>query len=187
MNRTEALTLLKEHVTTNQLLRHCYAVEASMRAYAEKLGEDVEYWGLIGLLHDIDFEKHPEVHPEMAPEYLKGSGFDDEFVDTILSHGLNSDIPRDTPIRQCLHAVDQMSSFIIAVALMRPTRFEGLKGKSVKKKMKDKRFAASVDRERLTEAYESFGVDLSDHVDVIVKGLKAQEERLQAEGDSLLG
>jgi len=185
MNRQEALMLLKQHVTTDQLLRHSLAVEGSMIAYAKENGEDGNHWGLIGLLHDIDFEKHPDEHPEKAPEYLEG--FDQGFIDTILSHGLNSDIPRDTLERKCLHAVDQMSSFIIAVALMRPTGFEGLKAKSVKKKMKDKAFAKAVDRMMLTEAYEALGVDLATHVDVIVSGLMAQEELLQKEGFSLLG
>ncbi len=186
MNRDEALVLLKEHVTTDQLMRHSLAVEASMISYAAKYDEDVERFALIGLLHDIDFEKHADVHPKMAPEYLKGHGFDEDFVETILSHGLNMGIPRDTVAKKCLHAVDQMSSFIIAVALMRPTGFEGLKAKSVKKKMKDKAFAKAVDRGMLIEAYEALGVELAEHVDVIVSGLMAQEARLQKEGYSLL-
>jgi len=186
MKRDEALRLLKTHVTTDQLMKHSMAVEASMIAYANKLGEDPERWGLIGLLHDIDFEKHPDIHPKMAPEFLEGSGLDEAFVETILSHGLDMGIPRDTPAKKVLHAVDQMSSFIIAVALMRPTGFEGLKVKSVKKKMKDKRFAAAVDREMLVEAYESLGVELADHVDTIVAGLMVQEEKLKATGLSLL-
>lgn len=187
MNRNEALDLLKTHVTTEALIRHSLAVEASMISYAKKYGEDEARWGLIGLLHDIDFEKHPDVHPKMAPKYLEGHGFDEAFVNTILSHGLNSGIARDTLAKQCLHAVDQMSSFIIAVALMRPTGFEGLKAKSVKKKMKDKAFAKAVDRTMLTEAYEALDLDLAQHVDTIVAGLMAQEAKLQEEGYSLLG
>ena len=187
MERKEALDLLKKHVTTDQLLRHSLAVEASMMRYAAKYEEDVKRWGLIGLLHDIDFEKHPDVHPKMAPDLLEGSGLDEAFVETILSHGLNTEIPRDTKAKQCLHAVDQMSSFIIAVALMRPTGFEGLKAKSVKKKMKDKAFAKAVDRTMLTEAYEALGVELAEHVDMIVEGLMSQEARLSEEGYSLLG
>ena len=187
MERKEALDLLKKHVTTDQLMRHSLAVEASMMRYAAKYEEDVHRWGLIGLLHDIDFEKYPDVHPKMAPELLDGSGFDEDFVDTILSHGINVGIARDTKAKQCLHAVDQMSSFIIAVALMRPTGFEGLKAKSIKKKMKDKAFAKAVDRTMLTEAYEALGVELAEHVDMIVEGLMAQEARLSEEGYSLLG
>ncbi len=186
MERKEALALLKKHVTSDRLLRHSFAVEAAMLAYARKFGEDEKRWGLLGLLHDIDFEKYPEDHPNHAPELLEGAGFDDEFIKTILSHGLNSDVPRDTKERQCLHAVDEMSSFIIAVALMRPTKLEGLKAKSVKKKMKDKAFAKAVNREELTSSVEALGVDFADHVDTIVDGLIKHEATLQEDGYSLL-
>lgn len=186
MNRKEALMLLREHVKTDRLLRHSFAVEAAMTAYARKFGEDENRWGLLGLLHDIDFEKYPDEHPNNAPKLLEGSGLDDEFVKSILSHGLESDVPRDTKERQCLHAVDEMASFIIAVALMRPTRFEGLKAKSVKKKMKDKAFAKAVNREELVTSAEALGVEFAEHVDTVVSGLIEQETRLQSEGYSLL-
>lgn len=187
MDRKEALNLLKEHVKTEQLLRHSFAVEAAMISYSKKFGEDENRWGLLGLLHDIDFEKYPDEHPNHAPELLKGAGFDDEFIKSILSHGLNSEIPRDSKERQCLHAVDEMASFIIAVALMRPTKFEGLKAKSVKKKMKDKRFAKAVNREELVASAEALGIGFSEHVDTIVSGLINHEAKLQKEGYSLLG
>jgi putative nucleotidyltransferase with HDIG domain len=187
MNRNEALELLKKHVTSDQLLRHSFAVEAAMVAYAKKFGEDEEKWGNLGLLHDIDFEKYPEEHPDHAPELLNGAGFDDEFVKTILSHGENMDIPRDLIERKCLHSVDEMASFIIAVALMRPTKFEGLKAKSVKKKMKDKRFAAAVNREELTASMEDMGMEFAEHVDIIVNGLIEHEALINKDGYSLLG
>ncbi|MFA5528388.1 MAG: HDIG domain-containing metalloprotein [Peptostreptococcales bacterium] len=186
MKREEALALLKEHVKTDRVLRHSLAVEAAMIAYAKQFGEDEEYWGMLGLLHDIDFEKYPEVHPSKAPELLKDTDFDEVFVDTILSHGIDSKVPRDLKERQCLHAVDQMSSFIIAVALMRPEKLEGLKAKSVKKKMKDKAFAKAVNREELTTSVEALGVDFDEHIDIIVGGLVEQEERLRQEGYTLL-
>ena len=186
MNRVEALKLLKEHVKTDRLLRHSFAVEAAMVAYARKFGEDENRWGLLGLLHDIDFEKYPEEHPKHAPELLEGTGIDDEFIKSILSHGTNSEIPRDSKERKCLHAVDEMASFIIAVALMRPTKLEGLKAKSVKKKMKDKAFAKAVNREELIGSQESLGVEFADHVDTIVSGLVEHEVKLQEEGYSLL-
>lgn len=187
MNRIEALELLKEHVKSDQLMRHSFAVEAAMIAYAKKFGEDEEKWGNIGLLHDIDFEKYPEEHPHHAPELLKDADFDDEFVKTILSHGENMDVPRDLMERKCLHAVDEMASFIIAVALMRPTKFEGLKAKSVKKKMKDKRFAAAVNREELTASMEDMGMEFAEHVDIIVNGLIEHEAFISKDGYSLLG
>jgi len=187
MNREEAVTLLREHVKTDQLYRHCLAVEAAMIAYAKHFGEDVELWGNLGLLHDIDFEKYPEEHPAKAPELLSAEGLDQDFIDAVLSHGLDAQDMRTNTMRKALSAVDQMSSFIIAIALMRPTQLEGLKAKSVKKKIKDKAFAKAVDRVELEATREDLGVEFADHVDIIVKGLIEQEERLKAEGFSLLG
>ncbi len=186
MNRSEALELLKKHVSSNQLMRHSLAVEAAMIAYARKFGEDENRWGNIGLLHDIDFEKYPEEHPEHAPELLKDTELDQSFIDTILSHGYDSSISRDTMERKCLHAVDQMSSFVIAVALMRPTKLEGLKAKSVKKKMKDKAFAKAVNRDELTTSREDMEIEFADHIDIIVSGLVEHEAVVQADGYSLL-
>ncbi len=187
MNREQALALLKEHVQSDQLLRHSYAVEAAMIAYAKKYGEDVERWSIIGLLHDIDFEKYPDVHPGKAPDLLGAAGVEESIIHTILSHGSKSEHPRDSLERKALYAVDQMSSFIVAVALMRPQRFDGLAAKSVKKKMKAAAFAKAVSREELTESMEDLGEQFADHVATIVAGLVEQEERLQAEGFTLLG
>lgn len=187
MERKDAVALLKEHVKTDRVYRHSLAVEAAMVAYAKKFGEDEKEWGLLGLLHDIDFEKHPEEHPDHAPQMLSAAGFDQDFIDTILSHGSNSDLPRDTRARKCLHAVDEMASFIIAIALMRPTKLEGLKAKSVKKKMKDKAFAKAVNREELSASAQELGVEFSDHVDTIVNGLIEHEKLVNEEGYSLLG
>ncbi len=187
MNRNEALSLLQQHVETQRVLRHSMAVEAAMRAYARKYGEDEERWGLIGLLHDIDFEKYPTEHPLRGPELLEGHGFDEDFINTILSHGSKENLPeRNTKVSQCLHAVDEMASFIIAVALMRPTRLEGLSAKSVKKKMKDKAFARAVNREELTSSREALNEEFADHVKTIVEGLIAHEAFLQTQGVSLL-
>ena len=187
MNRNEALELLKEHVKTDRLLRHSFAVEAAMIAYAKKFEEDEIRWGNLGLLHDIDFEKFPEDHPNHAPELLKDTEFDQVFIDSILSHGYGDVVPRDMPERKCLHAVDEMASFIIAVSLMRPTKLEGLKAKSVKKKMKDKAFAKAVNREELVSSMEELGMEFAEHIDIIVGGLIEHEAVLQADGYSLLG
>lgn len=187
MNRNEVVALLREHVKSDQLYRHCLAVEGAMIAYAKHFGEDENIWGTLGLLHDIDFEKFPEVHPAKAPELLSPAGFDQEFIDAVLSHGLDAQAMRTDNMRKALSAVDQMSSFILAIALMRPTRLEGLKAKSVKKKMKDKAFAKAVDRVDLEATREDLGVEFAEHVDIIVKGLVEQEERLESEGFSLLG
>lgn len=187
MNREEALVLLKEHVKSESLLRHSYAVEAGMRAYASHFDEDVEAWGLLGLLHDIDFEKYPEDHPTRAGEILEPKGFETEFIEDILSHGPANTAMRTNNMRKTLSAVDQMSGFILAVARMRPTKLEGLKAKSVKKKMKDKAFAKAVSREDLEANREALGMELADHVTIIVNGLIEQEAKLQIENFSLLG
>lgn len=186
MNREEAIKLLKEHVRTEELFRHSMAVEAGMRAYAKHFGEDEEAWGNLGILHDIDFEKYPEVHPAKAPELLSAAGLDQDFIDAVLSHGLKAEAMRIDNKRKALSAVDQMSSFLVACALMRPTRFEGLGAKSVKKKMKSSSFAKAVDRVDLEATREALGIEFADHVSIIVQGLVDHEERLQAEGLSLL-
>lgn len=186
MTREDGLALLKTHVQTQRVYRHSLAVEAAMKAYAKKYDEDVKKWGLIGLLHDIDFEKYPDSHPAKAPELLKDSGFDQEFIDSIVSHGTDSAVPRDLIERKCLHAVDQMASFIIAIALMRPNKLEGLKGKSVKKKMKDKAFAKAVNRDELTSSMQALHIEFNEHIDIIVAGLTAQETFLNARDESML-
>lgn len=185
MNREQAFEILKEHVQSKSLLKHCFAVESAMRAYAKEYEESIERWGMIGLLHDVDFEKYPNEHPAHAKELLGGYDFDDDFIDSILSHGIDGDDIRDTKARKCLFAVDKMASFIVAVALMRPTRLEGLAAKSVKKKIKDKAFAKAVNREELIASMEDLGVELSEHVRIIVQGLKEHETFLQTQGYSL--
>ena len=186
MTREEALKILKKHVKSEQLYRHSLAVEAAMISYAKYFEEDVEYWGNLGLLHDVDFEKYPEKHPLMAPELLETENVDQDFIDAIVSHGDGKESMRTDKMRKTLSAVDQMSSFIVAIALMRPTKLEGLSTKSVKKKMKDKAFAKAVDRAYLEETRNDLGVEFADHVDIIVKGLMNQEKRLIEEGFSLL-
>lgn len=187
MKREEAIQLLKKHVTSEPLYRHSMAVEAGMRAYAKYFGEDEEAWGMLGMLHDIDFEKYPDDHPSHAPKLLIEAGFDQEFADAVLSHGIKGHGLRTNKKRQALSAVDQMSSFIIAVARMRPSQFEGLKAKSVKKKMKDKAFAKAVDRVDLEATRQALGIEFADHISIIVAGLVEHEARLQREGFSLLG
>jgi len=186
MKREEALKILKKHVKSEQLYRHSLAVEAAMISYAEFFKEDAELWGNLGLLHDVDFEKYPEKHPLMAPELLKEEEIDKDFIDAIVSHGAGKEDMRINKIRKTLSAVDQMSSFILAIALMRPTKLEGLKAKSVKKKIKDKAFAKAVDRVSLEKTRDDLGIEFAEHVDIIVSGLINQEEKLNKEGFSLL-
>jgi len=189
MERNQAFELLKTHVKSESLLRHSFAVEAAMIAYAKKFREDEKLWGNIGLLHDIDFELYPELHPAKARELLSPHGFDNTFITAIESHGcdgIGGEELRTDTLRKALSAVDQMSSFIVAIALMRPTKLDGLAAKSVKKKMKDKAFAKAVDREKLTATMNHLGVELADHVNTIVSGLTAHETFLNESGLSLL-
>lgn len=186
MNREQALALLKEHTQSETLLRHALAVEGSMRGYAEVLGEDVELWGICGLLHDVDFEKYPETHPVSAGPILKEAGFSEGFVNAVLSHGDDTGVPRDTAMAKALYAVDELSSFVIAAVLVRPDRFEGLKFSSIRKKMKDKAFARAVSREGIQEGASLMKLELSEHVENVIGFLGAHEQWLKPQGSSLI-
>ena len=174
MTRDEALEILHEHVANENLRKHAYAVEAAMRAYAEKLGEDAEYWGVVGLLHDFDWEIHPtlEEHPSKGSEILRERGVDEALIEDIAAHAPHTGIPRDTPVRKALFAVDELTGFIVACALVRPTRISDLKAKSVKKKMKDSSFAAAVNRDDIRDGAEELGVDLTEHINFVIEAMR---------------
>lgn len=184
--RESAFNLLQEHVETKRLLKHSFAVEGAMKYYAKKLNEDVNRWGICGLLHDLDFEKHPEVHPAQGLKWLSEIGYDDEFVTAVKGHADDQKSCRVTPMAKALYAVDELASFIIAVALVRPTKFEGLKVKSVKKKLKDKAFAAAVNRESIKSGAEELNIELTDHIQNVIDGLVEHEATLNALGYSLV-
>ncbi len=186
MDRTEGMTWLREKVESESLIKHCLAVEAAMRGYARFYGEDEERWGLCGLLHDIDFEKHPDEHPFVGTEWLREKGFDEDFALAVKGHGDYTNTPRETLMAKVLYAVDEMSSFIIAVALVRPDKFEGLASKSVKKKLKDKAFARAVDREGVLRSAEELGVDFTEHIENVIGALRTRETELEKEGLSLI-
>ena len=171
MQRQEAYNILKKHVKSEHLLKHAVAVEIALRAYAGKFGEDVEYWGTVGLLHDIDFEKYPEEHLQHSEELLKAEGFDDAFVTDVISHERAWPHER-TLLQKTLLACDEMTGFVIACALVRPDKsLESLEVKSVVKKMKDKGFARAVNREMLKESAEAMGLDIKDHIDFVRQAL----------------
>ena|SRR6266542_3961701 len=175
LTREQAWSLLTEHTTSPVLIRHALAVEAAMRAMARKMGGDEEYWGAIGLLHDFDFEQHPtaEEHPFAGAKILKERGFDQQVVDDILSHATYSDVRRDTPVRKALYAVDELSGFITAVTLVRPTKsLSDVEPASVRKKMKDKAFARAVNREDITNGAAELGVALDDMIATVRDALK---------------
>jgi putative nucleotidyltransferase with HDIG domain len=169
--RQKSWNELRQHVSSEVLLKHCLAVEIAMRAYAEKYGGDVEYWGAVGLLHDVDFEKFPHDHPYHAREILSGFGYDDEFITNVESHNRMWE-PVRTQLQKTLLAVDEMTGFIIACALVRPDRsLDALEVKSVLKKMKDKAFARAVNRETLTTSAADMGVEFPEHAAFLIHAL----------------
>jgi putative nucleotidyltransferase with HDIG domain len=186
IKRDKSFELLKEYVESSSLLKHCLAVEASMIGYAKKFGEDVELWASCGLLHDIDFEKYPEEHPLIGVDILRDKGYPEDFVIAIKGHADRTGTPRETLLAKTLYAVDELSSFIIACVLVRPNKFEGLKVKSVKKKLKDKGFAKAVNREQIKTSAEALGVDMTEHIQTLIDALVQREEELKEQGLSLI-
>lgn len=175
MNRSDALSLVHDYVKSESLVRHMLAVEAAMRFYARKLGQDEETWGLTGLLHDFDWEIHPtaEEHPINGAPLLRERGVSEEIVRAILSHGSNSGVDRETLMEKALTACDEITGLITAVALVRPSRsLSDLTASSVKKKWKDKAFAAAVNREEIAQSAQEFGVDLWEHVDNVILAMR---------------
>jgi len=181
MTREEAWKLLNQYTKKEGLIKHALAVEALMRAYADKYGEDVDVWGVIGLIHDFDYEKYPtrEDHPYRGVEILEKLGFPEEYRKAILSHADYTGVPRDTLMAKTLFAVDEISGFITAVTLVRPSKkLEDVKVKSVKKKLKDKAFAASVSREDIQSGIEELKVDLDEHIQFCIDAMKSVSDDL---------
>jgi putative nucleotidyltransferase with HDIG domain len=172
--REQAWQLVTEHVANPALRRHMLAVETAMRAYARKLGADEERWGIVGLLHDFDWEIHPtaEEHPELGCRMLEERGFPADIVRAIRGHASYLQVPRDTQMAKALFACDELCGFLTAVAYVRPSRsIKDVGVESVKKKFKDKRFAANVNREEVYQGAEEFGVTLDDHIAFLIQAL----------------
>ena len=181
MTREEAWKLLNQYTKKEGLIKHALAVEALMRAYADKYGEDADVWGVIGLIHDFDYEKYPtrEDHPYRGVEILEQLGFPEEYRKAILSHADYTGVPRDTLMAKTLFAVDEISGFITAVTLVRPSKkLEDVKVKSVKKKLKDKAFAASVSREDIQSGIEELKVELDEHIQFCIDAMKSVSDDL---------
>ncbi len=175
MERSEALAIVREYVKNENLIRHMLAVEAAMRFYAEKLEQDVDTWGITGLLHDFDWEIHPtaEQHPLEGAPILRQHGVSEEIVRAILSHGSHTGIPRTTLMEKALNANDEITGLITAVALVRPSHsLSDLTSSSVKKKWKDRAFAAGANREEIASAADEFGVELWEHVDNVILAMR---------------
>jgi len=180
MNRDEAFLLLNEHTKSKSLIGHALSVEAAMRHYAGRLEGDVDQWGLTGLLHDFDYERWPEEpeHTREGAKILRDRDVDEEVVGAILSHASwnQDEYPLDRPIRKTLFAVDELCGFITAVAYVRPNGLEGMKAKSVRKKLKTKKFAAAVSREDIDQGVELLGMDLNDHINEVIAALQKMEK-----------
>jgi putative nucleotidyltransferase with HDIG domain len=174
MNRTEALQLLKEYTKNESLLKHMYAVEAAMRAYARKFNEDEEKWGIVGLLHDFDYEMYPQApdHPLKGAEILKQKGYPEDIRNAILGHATYTGVPRESKMAKALYACDELCGFIIACSLVRPNKIADLQVSSVKKKLKDKSFAANVSREDILKGCEEFGVPMDEHISFVIEAMK---------------
>lgn len=186
MLRDEALALVREFVKNEGLVRHMLSVEAAMRFYAEKYGEDVETWGLIGLLHDFDWEIHPTLaeHPQAGAPMLRERGVSEEIVQDILSHADHLGMPRDTRRRKAICACDEVTGLITAVALVRPSRsLYDLEPSSVKKKWKDKAFAAGTNREEMEQAVKEFEVELWEHVGNVIQAMRKIAPELDLVGN----
>lgn len=189
--RDDAVALLHQWVENEGLRKHMYAVEAAMRAYAGKYGEDEELWGVTGLIHDFDYERFPndarsatEEHPSSGVAILRERGWPEEILHAVLSHAEHTEIEPETRMARTLRAVDELTGFIIACALVRPTRISDLRSKSVKKKLKDRAFAAAVNREEIREYTEAIGEDLTEHIDFVIDAMRDIAGTLELQGDA---
>jgi putative nucleotidyltransferase with HDIG domain len=180
-SRAEAWDLLCGWTESDSLRRHMLAVEAAMRAYAPRFGGDIELWGLTGLLHDLDYERYPNLedgHPRYAMRELEARGYPPELVRAVASHADYLGVSRDTPMEQALYAVDELCGFVLACAYVRPEGLVGMTPKSVKKKMKTPAFAAAVSREDLREGAEALGVDFDEHLTTVIAALTERRDEL---------
>src|SRR2546421_9183036 len=188
LTRERAWDTLTRHTKSEALLRHALAVEASMRFYARKLGEDEELWGVVALLHDFDYEIHPTLdkHPQDGAPILREEGYPEVVVEAVLSHAEHLSLPRDTQIKKALFACDELSGFVHACGLVRPTGLDGLEPKSVRKKLKQPSFAAGVHRDEVYAGAELLGIELDEHIGNVVSALQpiAPELGLRTEADA---
>ena len=174
-DRAAAWNLLTEYTQSESLRKHALAVESCMRAYARKFGADEELWGVVGLIHDFDYEKYPtaQEHPYKGNEILKERGYSDEIRRAIMSHADYTGVTRETPIEKALFACDELAGFITAVALVKPSKsLSEVEAKSVRKKMKDKAFARSVSRDDIVNGARELGVDLDEHIAFCIEAMK---------------
>ena len=173
-SRDQAWETLTRYTQSEALLRHALAVEAAVRAYARKFGEDEELWGVTALLHDFDYEIHPTLdkHPQDGAPILRDEGYPEELIEAVLSHAEHLALPRDTQLKKVLFACDELSGFVHACGLVRPDGIETLEPKSVRKKLKQPSFAAGVNRDDVYKGAEELGVDLDEHIKFVIEAMR---------------
>jgi len=186
MNHEEALALMHEYTPSDALRKHMYAVEAAMRAYARKYGEDEERWGIVGILHDFDYERYPnndrsptEEHPSAGVKVLRERGYPDDVCEAIMGHADYTGVPRTSLMAKTLYAVDELCGFLVACTLVHPSKsLQDLKVKSVKKKLKDKGFARAVNRDEVRQGAEQADLPLDEHIQFVIEALRPVEKKL---------
>lgn len=183
--RDEAIEILHELTKSESLRKHGLAVEASMRAYARRYGEDEETWGLVGILHDFDYEAHPTLdeHPFVGAQLLRDRGWPEEIVEGVLAHAPYTGVQRDTPLKRTIYAVDELSGFIVACALVYERNLSNLDPSRVRKKLKDKSFARQVNREDVRVGLEDLGGDPDEHIQYVIDALKTVAPELGLTAD----
>jgi putative nucleotidyltransferase with HDIG domain len=181
LTRDDAWALVCEWIESDSLRKHVLGVEAAMRAYARRDGEDEEVWAITGLVHDLDYERYPDLdtgHPRYALKELEERGYPREIIDAVAGHADFLGVPRTTRLAKTLYGVDELSGFVAACALVRPTGMEGMKPKSVRKKLKQPSFAAKVDRDQIRRGIEELGVDESEHIQLVIDAMAANASEL---------
>jgi putative nucleotidyltransferase with HDIG domain len=192
-SRADALSLMQEYTASDSLRKHMLSVEAAMRAYAGKLGEDVERWGLTGLIHDFDYERFPndahsptEEHPAEGVRILRSKGWPEDILEAILGHATYSGVPHRTQMAKTLFAVDELTGLITATALVRPSKsVHEVEAKSVRKKMKDKAFARGVNRDDVLLGVSELGVDLDDHIAFVISAMQRVADSIGLGGETV--
>lgn len=180
MTYNAALELMHEYTKSDALRKHMYSVEAAMRAYSKKYGEDEETWAIVGVLHDFDYEMYPNApdHPTKGSEILKEKGYPEDVRRAILGHANYMNVPRDTHMAKALYVCDELCGFITACAVIRPNKIADLEVSSVKKKLKDKGFARNVNREDIQQGVEELGIPLDEHIKFVIDAMRSDAARL---------